>query len=217
MEKKYLEDNLSMPLGEWLKYHQENIHFAQKYRGLQMIKNPFDLVVYEELIDEIKPDIIIELGNSEGGFSLWLADRIKNFFGKGKIITVDLEDKGKENIGKFNYNNIIAIVGDCNSDSVIEEIREKISENERVMIIEDSAHTFEHTLKVLENYKNIVTAGSYFIVEDGICDLLELGIKPGPMKVAEDWIIKNANFEIDRSREKYIMTYNPKGYLKRVS
>lgn len=216
MDKKFLENYLEMTLEKWLYYHQNNLHFNQKHRGLIMIKNPFDLVVYEEIIWELKPTVIIEIGNMNGGFSLWLSDHMRMTGIDGKIITIDLSSGGDTNLHDFKSDKFISIIGNCNDIEVINKVKSHISKEDVVLVIEDSAHTLENTLSVLENYKNIVTVGSYLIIEDGICDLLELGIKPGPMKAVEMWIDNNLNFEIDRSRERYIMTYNPKGYLKRI-
>lgn len=218
MEKPNLEDSLSMNIKDWLYYHQNNVHFNQKYRGLNMIKNPFDLVIYEELFWETKPNVIIEIGNAYGGFTLWLLDRLRIIgINNPKVVTIDLEKIGDENIKEAEKNGIISIVGDCNSPDVLNKIKKSILPEDKVLIIEDSAHTYENTIKVLENYKDIVSVGSYLIIEDGICDVIDLGVSPGPMKAVEKWINKNNHeFEIDRSRERYIMTYNPKGYLKRV-
>jgi cephalosporin hydroxylase len=216
MDKKFLEDSLAMTVKEWLYYHQNNLHFNQKYRGLNMIKNPFDLVVYEEILWELKPTVIIEIGNAFGGFSLWLSDRMKIIGVNGKFITIDLNSAGDTNLQDFKSDKFISIIGNCNDSEIVNKVKTHIKKDDVVLIVEDSAHTFENTLQVLENYKEIVTIGSYFIIEDGICDLLDLGIKPGPMSAVEKWIGNNPNFEIDRNREKYIMTYNPKGYLKRL-
>jgi len=216
MDKKFLENSLEMTLEKWLYYHQNNLHFNQKYRGLNMIKNPFDLVVYEEIIWELKPTVIIEIGNMHGGFSLWLSDHMKMVGINGKIITIDLSSGGDKNLHDFKSDKFISIIGNCNDYEVVNKVKGYINKNDVVLIIEDSAHTFDNTFSVLENYKDIVTVGGYLVIEDGICDLLDLGINPGPMKAVEKWIENNSNFEIDRSRERYIMTYNPKGYLKRI-
>lgn len=212
-----MEDSLSMNMREWLYYHQNNVHFNQKYRGLNMIKNPFDLVIYEELFWEIKPTVVIEIGNRHGGFSLWLRDRMKLVGVDGKIITIDIEPLADGNFSEHKSDKFVSIIGDCNSVDTIEKVKKHIDQNDIVMIIEDSSHTFDNTFKALENYKDMVTVGSYLIIEDGICDVIDLGVSPGPMKAVEEWIkINGENFEIDRDRERYIMTYNPKGYLKRL-
>ena len=183
-----------------------------------MIKNPFDLIIYEEILWELKPTVIIEIGNAFGGFTLWLQDRMRMICdNKVKVITIDLESVGHNNFKNTDSESVVSIVGNCNSDKVINNVKNNISKDDIVLIIEDSSHTFENTLQVLENYKDIVSVGSYLIVEDGICDILKLGISPGPMKAVEKWINTNESmYKIDRNREKYIMTYNPKGYLKRI-
>lgn len=217
MNKPNMEDSLSMSVKEWLYYHQNNVHFNQKYRGLNMIKNPFDLVIYEELFWEIRPTVVIEIGNRYGGFSLWLKDRMKLVGIDGKIITIDIESLADGNFNEFKSDKFISIIGDCNSEDTVAKVKSYISKDDVVMIIEDSSHTFDNTFRALEKYKDIVTVGSYLIIEDGICDIIDLGVNPGPMKAVEEWIkANNENFEIDRSRERYIMTYNPKGYLKRL-
>lgn len=217
MEKKTLENSLDLTIGEWLYYHQENLHFKQKYRDLKMKKNPFDLVIYEEIIWEIKPNVIVEIGSAFGGFTLWLLDRMRIARIKDpRVITIDLTEIGNSNLKASKEERVTSLVGDCNSDEVIKKVKEQISKKDKVMIIEDSSHTYENTLSVLDNYKEFVSKGSYFVIEDGICDVLDLPISPGPMKAVESWIKKNPQYEIDRERERYIMTYNPKGYLKRI-
>lgn len=215
--RKNLEEALHMTIEEWLYYHQNEIHFYQKYKGLRMLKNPFDLVMYEEILWANKPNVVIEIGNAYGGFTFWLADRLKSLdIPNRKIITIDLEEVGRNNLREVMAPEIVAVIGDCNDRVVVEKVRDFIAKDDRVMIIEDSAHTYDNTIRALENYRDFVTPGQYFVVEDGICDLLDLGIKPGPKAAVEDWIGNNPDYIIDRDCEKYIMTYNPKGYLKRM-
>lgn len=216
IKKFYLENSLDWNIDTWLHYHQDNLHYHQKYRGLQMIKNPFDLVVYEEIFWEIKPTVIIEIGNMNGGFTLWCKDRMNLIGTNGKVITIDLEAKAEKNLKEFESEAFISLIGDCNSSQVLEQVKMNITKTDQVLVIEDSAHTFDNTLKVMQNYSNFVSQGSYLIVEDGICDIIHVGPEPGPLKAIEAWVTTQKNFIIDRSRERYIMTYNPKGYLKRI-
>ncbi len=181
-----------------------------------MIKNPFDLIIYEELIWQVRPTVVIEIGNASGGFSLWLSDRMKMVDTNGRVITIDIDSKGDTNLYKYKSDKLISIIGDCNDIKTIGKVRDNIGGNDKVLIIEDSSHTAENTLSVLQNYKDIISVGSYFIIEDGICDILDLGVRPGPMSAVLEWIKSNSNFQIDRECERYILTYNPNGYLKRI-
>ncbi len=92
-----------------------------------------------------------------------------------------------------------------------------IHKKDTVLIIEDSAHTCEITLNILRTYSPLIKPGSYFIVEDGICHHgLDVGPNPGPYEAIEIFANENIDFEIDRSKEDFFITWNPKGYLKRL-
>jgi cephalosporin hydroxylase len=86
------------------------------------------------------------------------------------------------------------------------------------MIIDDSEHSYAHTLKVLENFSDLVAVGNYFIVEDGICHHgLDVGPQPGPYEAVEAFVRNNKSFIVDRDKENFGITWNPKGYLKRIA
>lgn len=88
-----------------------------------------------------------------------------------------------------------------------------------VMIIEDSAHTFDNTLAILRTYQNLVTVGDYFIIEDSICrhGLDEGPEAPNAYEAIETFLAESDQYECDRSRESFVITWNPKGFLKRTS
>ncbi len=97
-------------------------------------------------------------------------------------------------------------------------VKKQIPPGEKVMIIEDSSHTYDNTLAILNVYAELVTPGKYFIIEDSICHHgLEIGPIPGPYEAIETFMEQNIHFEIDRAREAFFLTWNPKGYLKRIS
>ena len=95
-------------------------------------------------------------------------------------------------------------------------IKDMIKPEERVLVIEDSAHTLETTYRVLELYNDLVRVGDHLIVEDTVCyHGLNVGHLPGAYEAVELFLDKNPNWEADRTKEKFIMTWNPKGFLKR--
>ena len=84
-------------------------------------------------------------------------------------------------------------------------------------MIEDSSHTYDNTLAVLHAYAGLVSPGSYFIVEDGICHHgLDLGPFPGPYEAVTEFLRDNSQFVIDRTCESFFITWNPRGYLRRI-
>ena len=210
----YMEENLDMPLAKVLQVIQERIISKTTYHGIRTLKSPVDFWVYQEIIFEIKPDVIIEIGNYSGGSTLALA-HMCDLIGGGRIIGLDIShDRVPDQVRE--HPRITFIEGDaCQS---FEHVIKLISEGERVLVIEDSAHTFDNTLKVLRTYSGLIKTGDYFIVEDSICHHgLHVGSKPGPYEAIEAFINENTDFEIDRSRESFLITWNPKGYLRRKS
>ena len=86
-----------------------------------------------------------------------------------------------------------------------------------VLVIEDSSHEFENTLSILNKYSQLVTVGSYIIVEDSICHHgLEVGPSPGPYEAIERFLLDSSDFEIDKACEDFGITWNPNGYLRRI-
>jgi cephalosporin hydroxylase len=210
----YMEENLDMSLRKVLPIMQESITKRTTYFGIKTLKSPIDAWIYQEIIFEIKPDVIVEIGNANGGSALFLA-HLCDIIGKGRIIGLDLSNK---NLPEYitAHPRITFIEGDaCQSFEYVDRL---ISKDERVLVIEDSAHTYDNTLNVLRLYSKLIKLGDYFIVEDSICHHgLTIGPKPGPYEAIEDFIKENADFEIDRSRERFLITWNPKGYLRRTT
>ena len=87
------------------------------------------------------------------------------------------------------------------------------------MVILDSDHSRDHVLAELRAYAPMVTTAQYLIVEDtnvnGNPVLPEFG--PGPMEALDAFLAENDDFEPDDEREKFLLTFNPRGYLRRVS
>jgi len=210
---KYLEDNSTFPLSEVLQLMQNRIMNKTKYFGITTWKNPIDYWVYQEIIFEHKPDVIIEIGNAFGGSALALAHICDNI-GHGKIIGVDINHNSLSELS-INHKRITFIEGDA--CEMFDAVNKFINPNDKVLIIEDSSHTYENTLNVLRKYSGLIKPGDYFIVEDSICHHgLNVGPNPGPYEAINDFLKENSNFVCDRDKESFFITWNPKGFLKRI-
>ncbi|HMJ06391.1 MAG TPA: CmcI family methyltransferase [Chthoniobacterales bacterium] len=212
--QRFLEDHLDLTVREMLPMMQARIVDRTSYFGIQTLKNPLDFWIYQELIHAVQPDVILEIGNFRGGSLLALA-HLCDLRQKGRLIGVDLEQKEISEIVRA-HPRVTLLEGDAVAQSAA--IRAKISPSERVLIIEDSSHTCENTLAVLREYWDLVCPGSYFIVEDGNCHHgLDLGPFPGPYEAITEFIQENKNFVIDRACESFFVTWNPRGYLRRIA
>lgn len=208
----YLEECGSTPLSEILPVIQERILHATTYFGVPALKNPFDFWVYQELIHQLRPNVIIEIGNNYGGSTLALAHLLDNL-GSGRIIAVDI-DQSRIYPQVRSHPRITFAEGDA--CVLAEAVCSQVGPDERVMIIEDSSHTYDNTLGVLEGYGDLLKSGDYFIVEDSICHHgLNVGPDPGPYEAVEEFLRRSDKFVLDRSKESFLITWNPKGFLLR--
>lgn len=209
----YMEENLDMPLSKLLSIIQDRIMNQTTYFGVKALKSPIDYWIYQEIIFETKPDVIIEIGNANGGGTLSLA-HLCDLLGKGRVVGLDLSHAAVPEHVK-EHPRITLIEGDaCHS---FEKVKKLISKEESVLVIEDSSHTYDNTLNILRIYSKLVKPGDYLIVEDSICHHgLPVGPKPGPYEAIEKFVDENRSFQIDRDRESFLITWNPKGYLKRI-
>ena len=108
--------------------------------------------------------------------------------------------------------------GSSTSAEVLDQVTAFVQDAERVMVILDSDHSREHVLRELELYAPLVSKGCYLVVEDTNVNGHPVvpGFGPGPMEALNEFLSGSNDFEVDRSREKLMLTFNPCGYLLRV-
>ncbi|MBU1862341.1 MAG: cephalosporin hydroxylase family protein [Candidatus Omnitrophica bacterium] len=181
--------------------------------GLPLLKCPLDLWVYQEIIYDIKPDIIIETGTHWGSSALYYAV-LCDIINRGQIITIDVDKK--ERLVK--HPRITYLIGPSTSQEIVNAVSEHCCGKKTVLVNLDSDHSKKHVLNEMNIYSKLVTIGSYLIVEDTNVNghPVEPQWGPGPMEAVEEFMKSNNSFIIDTSKEKFMMTQNPKGYLKRV-
>jgi cephalosporin hydroxylase len=194
-------------------YYDSKVWRDTYWQGVETEKTPLDLWIYQEIVYELKPDVIVETGTFDGGSALFLAT-ICDLAGTGKVITVDLETRPY----RPKHPRITYVEGHSSTSAeAVGKVKEGLGDAKKVMVILDSDHGQPHVLDELRIYSAFVTPGQYLIVEDtninGHPVLEEFG--PGPMEALDIFLRKNKDFEIDPSREKFFLTFNPRGYLKR--
>ena len=189
------------------------------YRGVPALKCPFDYVLYQMLMTSLKPDLVIEIGTFMGGGALYYADLLQ-LIGKGEVHTIDLEPRYPEAVTA--HPRIKTFSGGWEAYPI-----ERAKDYGVVLVIEDSAHTYENTLAAMNRFADVVTPGSYLIVEDGIVDcLIGMGrykaedFNGGPTRAIREFQEANpGRFEIDRTLCDFFgtnATWNPNGYLRRL-
>lgn len=183
-----------------------------KWMGVPAQKCALDLWVYQEIIHEIQPDLIIETGTCYGGSSLFMA-HMCDLVGKGKVVTVDINPReGRPKHPRLEY-----LTGNSVDPYVISALTGEARDAKTVMAVLDSDHSRDYVLDEMRNYAQFITSGSYLIVEDTdvnghpICP--DHG--PGPSEAVACFLVTHPEFEVDTSREKFMLTQNPGGYLRK--
>jgi cephalosporin hydroxylase len=207
---------LSMTLREWLEYHQRDIAFDRcTWMGIKAWKNPLDAWIYQEIVHEVRPDVIVEIGSALGGATLYLA-HLLDLLGEGTVVSVDIDHSRFE----AQHDRIVKVTGSSSSPEVVGRVAE-LCRAKRVLVIHDADHRKGQVLEDMRAYAPMVSVGSYLIVEDGVVDLFRphdiLGVPyVGPLAATEEFVRQAPHFEVDSSRERYLLTYNPRGFLRRV-
>ncbi len=191
----------------------ESTIFGTRFLGIQTLKYPTDLWVYQELISETRPDVIVETGTWHGGSALYLAT-VCEALGHGRVVTIDT-DPGEP---LPEHPRITYLRGSSTDPATVSRVRELAADAQAVMVILDSDHSEAHVLSELSIYGDLVTPGGYLIVEDtnvnGNPVLSRHG--PGPGEAVEKFLRRDERYRSDRSRERLLLTANPGGFLRRV-
>ena len=198
------------------------------WMGRPIIQYPQDIIAMQEIIWNIKPDLIIEIGIAHGGSLIYYASLLE-LIGKGEILGVDIdirEHNRKEIEAHPMFKRIKMIQGSSISNEIVEQVKEMAKGKKKILVSLDSNHTHEHVLQELNAYAPLVSVNSYIVVFDTIVeDLPEgyfsqqrpWGVGNNPKTAVHEFLKTNKNFIIDKSIDnKLLISVNPDGYLKRV-
>ena len=193
-------------------FYASNAWTQATWLGSQALKNPLDLWVYQEIMAETRPDVVIETGTYRGGSAHFLAS-VCDLLGSGEVVSIDIEPQRDD---YPEHPRITYLAGRSSTDpDVLAEVRERVG-GRRTMIVLDSDHSQGHVDAELEAYAPFVPVGCYLIVEDSNIGQIRPDLMPGPLQSIETFMASRSDFAIDREREKFLLTFNPSGYLKRV-
>lgn len=197
------------------------------WMGRPIIQYPEDMIAMQEIIYEVKPDLIIETGIAHGGSIVYYASLLE-LIGKGEVLGIDIDIRAhnKEKIEAHPmYKRISMIEGSSISREVINEVKEFIRSKDKILVCLDSNHTHDHVLKELQIYSRFVTKGSYLVVFDTVIEDVPnefIQNRPwdkdnNPKTAVKEFLKTNDNFSIDKSiQNKIVITVAPDGYLRRI-
>lgn len=191
------------------------------WKGVAVMKNPCDLWTTIELFEELRPAVVLETGTYRGGSAMFYADVAKVLGIETRVITVDFNPKWSIDPQQAG---IVSIVGVSTSPKATTAIRTEVDKalksngGGHVLVFLDSDHSEDNVLNELREFAPLVTVGSYIVVEDtnvnGHPSAPDHG--PGPWEAVQAFLLEDERFKADRGRERFLLTFNPGGWLKRT-
>jgi cephalosporin hydroxylase len=180
--------------------------------GYRTLKSPLDLWAYQEIIVDTRPDLIVETGTHLGGSALYLAS-ILDLLGRGSVLTVDITAAN----GLPSHPRIRYLVGSSIDPDIVATVH-AAAKGKRVMVLLDSDHSAGHVRQELAAYADLVAVGCYLVVEDTNVNghPVKPDFGPGPMEALVDFLADRTDFVSDPDRERFLLTLNPRGFLRRV-
>jgi cephalosporin hydroxylase len=234
-EKTYRLDSpeaFSVISKAWLRTGWDNKYvYSFSWMGRPVIQLPEDMLRIQEVIYQVKPDVLIETGIAHGGSLIYYASIFKAM-GKGRVIGIDIDIRPHNRTAieaHELYEYLTLIEGSSIAPEVIDQVKTKTRPGETVMVVLDSCHTKQHVLEELEAYAPLVTPNSYIVATDGIMHWL--GNAPrteadwtwnNPKTAAQEFITKHPEFENAQLKFPFnegniteTVTYWPGAWLRR--
>lgn len=239
MDKKICDAAAIFMLASTIPKYSYNFHWI----GRPIIQYPQDIVAMQELIWQIKPDLIIETGIAHGGSLIFsasmlalldmcdaieLGDNINPKVSERKVLGIDIDIRAHNRAAieaHPMYSRIQMIQGSSIAPEIIAQVKVIAANYSRVLVCLDSNHTHEHVLAELEAYAPLTSVGSYCVVFDTVVEDMPAEMFPdrpwgpgnNPKTAVWEYLKTHSEFEIDKSiQHKLLITVAPDGYLKRV-
>ncbi|MDP1559069.1 MAG: cephalosporin hydroxylase family protein [Nitrosomonas sp.] len=218
---------------DWLEESMRKSYvYNFSWMGRPIIQNPMDIMAMQEIIWEVKPDLIIETGIAHGGsliFSASMLELVASCTGvEGEVIGIDIDIRPYNRKAIENHpmsKRITLFEGSSIAPEIIAQVKEMAKGRKRILVCMDSNHTHDHVLAELEAYASLTSVGSYCVVFDTFVEDVPADVfhnrpwHPGnsPKTAVWEYLKSHPEFEIDKTiQNKLLITVSPDGYLKRV-
>jgi cephalosporin hydroxylase len=228
---------------QWLKESMERKYvYNFDWMGRPIIQYPQDMVGVQELIWQVRPDLIVETGIAHGGSlilsasmlaMLDMCDAIESGAtinprqSQRKVIGIDIDIREHNRAAIEAHpmaSRIQMFQGSSIDPALVSQVKEAAKGYKTVMVFLDSMHSHAHVLSELEAYASMVTSGSYCVVFDTYVEDMPAKFFPdrpwdigdNPKTATRQWLKSHPEFTVDRDIEsKLMVTVTPEGFLRR--
>jgi cephalosporin hydroxylase len=207
---------------------QSKYSYNFRWLGRPIIQFPQDMVAIQELIWDIKPQVIVETGIAHGGSLIFHASILELLGGAREVIGVDIDIRA-HNRAEIEAHplakRITMFQGSSIDPGIVEQVKSRIAGRGPVLVILDSNHTHDHVLAELQAYSPLVGRGSHLVVFDTLIDDMPAGFFPdrpwgpgdNPKTAVKAFLKTTDRFEVDQDLQaKLLITVAPEGYLRCV-
>ncbi|MCV7298524.1 cephalosporin hydroxylase family protein [Mycobacterium barrassiae] len=207
--------------------------YSFAWMGRPIIQLPEDMIRLQEVIWNLKPDVLIETGVAHGGSLIFYASLFEAM-GKGRVIGIDIEIRlhNREAIEAHPMKKRIELLeGSSTAPHIVDQVKALVKQGETVLVVLDSNHTKGHVLDELRAYAPLVSVGSYIVATDGVMEQVKGGPRTGddwdwnnPKAAAHAFVAENERFTIEEPTFPFNegvvterVTYWPDAFIKRIA
>lgn len=215
---------------DWM-LHADRYKYTYNFTwmGRPIIKFPSDMIIQQEIMWRLRPDLVIETGIAHGGSIIFTASMMEMMGIEGSVVGIDIDIRAhnRELIEAHPMMKRITLLqGSSTEPSILEQVHELATGKRCVMVVLDSLHSHAHVLAELRAYAPLVTLGSYCILPDTFIEFFPKGyysasrpwdVGDNPYTAMRQYLTETDLFEIDHAlSNKALITETIDGYLKRV-
>lgn len=195
-----------------------------KFLGYPILQNPMDLQLYQELVYNLKPRYIVQTGICDGGSIVYFSTLLDIVQAPASAVTVGIDISLSKIAATISHPRARLIIGDSAAAETVEKVKQLLPSTSDApgpgMVVLDSDHSRDHVLKELRAYWELVSIGSYLVVEDTNVNGRPVNWShgPGPHEAVEIFLRENSRFQRDDSMwERNLVSHHQRGWLKRLS
>ncbi len=221
----YSEEGYERLAELWTKATVHNrLMYEPSWLGIPIIQYPGDIIMMQELIWKVRPEVIVETGFAHGGSAVFYGSMLE-LLGRGKVISVEIEIRKYNEVaikGHPMSHRLEQVVGSSVDPDVVAQVKDMIGDNRKVLVTLDSNHSYEHVLKELELYSPLVSEGSYIVAMDGLQKFVAdiprgkpEWVEDNPHRAIHAFLEEHPEWEIDPHYNRLRVTSNPDAFLRR--
>jgi cephalosporin hydroxylase len=225
-----MDEELRRKSIDWM-LHADKYKYTYNFTwmGRPIIKHPSDIIIQQELMWRLRPDLVIETGIAHGGSIVFTSSMMEMMDIRGEVVAVDIDIRkhNRELIETHPmFKRITMYEGNSTDPAIVDQVYAKTIDKKCVMVVLDSLHSHKHAYNELKAYAPMVTVGSYCILPDTFIEFFPKGyyskcrpwdVGDNPYTAMRQYLAETDNFVVDKFLTyKAMITETIDGYLKRV-